>query len=75
MAGCQRNKLFSLGDQKWVWHNDESADAKLNHGRKSRLEVAFSAGGQDLQALLKSVGRGPNVRQVRLEVRISRISE
>jgi hypothetical protein len=41
MAGCQLNKLFSLGDEKWVWLYDESAQPMLNHRRESRFKIAF----------------------------------
>jgi len=30
MAGCKFNKFIALGDEKWVWHYDESADPMLN---------------------------------------------
>jgi len=47
----------------------------LSHGRKGRLEIAFVTGGQHFQALIQSLGCGRNVRYVRLEVRIARISK
>ena len=46
MAGCQLNKLFASTNEKRVWHNDESADTILNHGREICLKFIFSAGGQ-----------------------------
>ena len=47
----------------------------LNHDRKSRLEIAFRAGGQHLQTLVKGVGSSLDVGHVSSDVRITRISE
>ena len=66
---------FAPREEKWVWHHDQSADSMLGHHRESRLKFIFGALSQALQALLESIGRGPKVRQVRLEVRVSRISK
>jgi hypothetical protein len=61
-AGCQLNKLFAPGDQQWIWHYDECADATLRHSRKSGVELISSSRGQHFQAPLQSGGRCPDVR-------------
>ena len=75
MAGCKRDKLFTPRDEKWVWHHNQAADAMLDHGCKSCLKIAFSAGGQHLQVLLKTVGCCPNLGLVSFDVHIAGICE
>src|SRR5262245_8866559 len=47
----------------------------FDHGCKSRLKIAFSAGGQHLQALLKKVGCCPNLGLVSFDIHIAGICE
>ena len=75
MAGCQRNKLFTPRDEKWVWHHNQAADALLDRGCKKCLKIAFSAGGQHLQVLLKTVGRRPNFGLISFDVHVAGICE
>src|SRR5215469_7248490 len=75
MAGGELNKLIAPGHEKWIWHYDKSADPMLIHDPKRRVELAFSASSQHLQTLTKSVGCSQNVRNGRLEVRITSICE
>src|SRR5262249_54661880 len=72
MLGCQLNELVAPGDEKRVCHYHESADPTLNHDRKRRVELVFRTSTEQLQTLLKSVGRSQNGRNGRLEVRIIR---
>src|SRR4029077_6659800 len=74
VAGCQRNKLFTPRDEKWVWHHNEAANAVLDHGCKSRFKIAFNAGGQYLQVLLKTVGCCSNLGLV-FDIHIAGICE
>jgi hypothetical protein len=75
VAGCQRNKLFTLIDKKWVGHHNEAANTMLHHGCKSRLKTAFGAGGQHLQVFLKSIDCCPNLGLVSFDIHIAGICE
>ena len=75
MAGCQRNKLFTPRDEEWVWPHNEAADATLGHGCKNCLKIAFGAGGQHLQVLLKMVGCCLYLGLVNFDIHIGGIYE
>jgi hypothetical protein len=64
MASYQFNKLFAPRNEEWVWYYDESPDAILSHGRKSRFKLAFSAGGQHVRALLVAFAARADGRSV-----------
>src|SRR6202161_4124274 len=55
--------------------SNEAANAMLDHGGKSRLKIAFSAGGQYLQVLLETVGCCSNLGLVSFDVHIAGICE